>query len=41
MKPDTYKKLLKDLQKLQKRLVSAYLADTRANPADMAQVTAR
>lgn len=41
MKAATYKKLLKDLQKLQKRLVTAYTADVRANPDRMARVTDR
>ena len=41
MKPATYKKLLRDLQKLQKKLVSAYEAEVRASPERMAWVTAR
>jgi hypothetical protein len=41
MKPATYTKLLKDLQKLEKRLAAAYTADVRAHPERMAQVTER
>jgi hypothetical protein len=41
MKPATYKKLLKDLQKLQKKLVTAYEDGVRADPARMAWVTER
>ena len=40
MKPATYKKLLRDLQKLQKKLVTAYEAEVRASPERMAWVTA-
>ena len=39
MKPATYKKLLKDLQKLQKKLVTAYKKSVAADPALKAQVT--
>ena len=41
MKPATYKKLLKDLQKLQKRLVTAYEAEVRSAPQRMAWMTER
>ena len=41
MKPATYKKLLKDLQKIQKKLVIAYDASARASDERMAWVEER
>ncbi len=41
MKPATYKTLLRDLQKLQKKLVAAYEAEVRDSDERMAWVTAR
>jgi len=41
MKQSTYTKLLKDLQRLQKKLVSAYEAELRSSPMRMAWLTSR